>query len=64
MSNELKDYRKEAFKDWILEQVDQWKHEYSAWDGRIEDEEDDFNEEDWEWIRDNLSVSKIEVSED
>lgn len=62
MSN-LTEYRKEAFKDWIIDQIDEWKHEYTAWDGRIEDEDDDFNEEDWEWIKENLFVSEIKIEE-
>lgn len=57
------EYRKAMFEVWVREQIDAWLHEYGAWDMWIEDPEDDFTEEDWEFIKDNLEVTKIEIGE-
>lgn len=57
----LTQYRKEMFEYWIRKTIDCWLHEYGAWDDLIGD--DDFEEEDWEWIRDNLFVAEIKIEE-
>lgn len=63
MNDNLLEYRKQAFAEWIDSQISIWLHEYGAWDDRIEDEDDDFNEEDWDFIRNNLRVTNITIEE-
>lgn len=59
MTYKNKEYAKEMFTQWIRETVDAWLCEYGAWDDKLEDENDDFNHEDWEYIKNNL---KFEVT--
>lgn len=56
---QMKEFRVDVFRDWIHSQIDSWLCEYEAWDSLIED--GDIDEEDWEWIRDNLKVVDIVI---
>lgn len=59
----LHEWRKERFIGWIQETVSDWICERGAWDHYLDDPDDDFDEEDWEWIRDNLKIESIKVEE-
>lgn len=61
--SELTEFRKAAFESWIREQINSWISERGAWDDRLEDEDDDFDEDDWEYIRTHLKVESITITE-
>lgn len=54
-------FHKDVFESWIRDQIDAWIGEYDAWDMLIED--GDITEEDWEYIRSNLSVESITIKD-
>lgn len=58
---QMKEFRVDVFRGWIHSQIDSWLCEYGAWDSLIED--GDIDEEDWEWIRDNLKVVDIVIED-
>jgi len=59
-----KEYAKQIFEQWIRETVDSWLHEYGAWDDKLEDGLNEFNEEDWEYIKNNLKFDVTIKCED
>lgn len=63
MSNSLLEYRKQMYYDWVYEQINIWLHEYGAWDALLEDEDNDFDEDDLEFIRNRLFVADIVIKE-
>lgn len=61
MSDSLLEYRKAKFEEWVRDQIDSWLYEYSAWDNMFG--YDDFDGEDWDFIKSNLRVANITIEE-
>lgn len=61
MNENKKKHLKKVFEGWIEDQISNWIDEPESWDNLIED--GDIDEEDWEFIRRKLKVTKIEIVE-